>query len=150
MSWLWPNHIHPDLPLTRQERKTIHRNAWRLWSLDKWNIVLYLVLPASYLLLVPFVGDVGGVIARLIGVGGLACKLVRAAAHVTLLLTCYVAGGIILQRVRFAPCVRRATREQGYDVCDRCGYWLRGLDDTTDRCPECGARRQPPRKIENS
>ena len=33
-------------------------------------------------------------------------------------------------------------RELGYDVCRRCGYWLRGLSDTVERCPECGHERR--------
>jgi len=28
-------------------------------------------------------------------------------------------------------------------VCPRCGYWLRGLPEDEDCCPECGAKRQP-------
>ena len=147
MTRLWPDYIHRDLPLSKRERKAIHRNAWKLWSSDKWNIVLYLALPASYLLIVPFIGDVGGRVAKLIGVGGLSYKLFRAGAHLVLLLVCYVGGGAILQRARFAPCVYRATRQHGYDVCAKCGYWLKGLGDDISRCPECGTRREaaPPR-----
>ena len=43
---------------------------------------------------------------------------------------------------------RRATyaalQEMGYNVCLRCGYWLRGLGDNEMRCPECGWQREPP------
>lgn len=38
--------------------------------------------------------------------------------------------------------VRKAMRESGYDLCLGCGYELRGLDDTVERCPECGAPRE--------
>ncbi len=30
MSWVWPEYINRDLPLARQQRKAIHRDAWRL------------------------------------------------------------------------------------------------------------------------
>jgi hypothetical protein len=36
-----------------------------------------------------------------------------------------------------------ALRGLGYDVCVRCGYWLRGLGDDVKHCPECGAEREP-------
>ena len=55
---------------------------------------------------------------------------------------CFVVGGAVLQRFRFAPCVYRATRSHGHDVCRKCGYWLRGLGDNVKRCPECGAERE--------
>ncbi len=29
-------------------------------------------------------------------------------------------------------------RQSGYDICLECGYWLKGLDDSNYRCPECG------------
>ncbi len=34
-------------------------------------------------------------------------------------------------------------RLEGFDVCLKCGYWLRGLDDETTNCPECGTKREP-------
>ena len=37
---------------------------------------------------------------------------------------------------------RQAMSELGYELCPGCGYWLRGLPDDTDRCPECGAKRE--------
>lgn len=143
MSWIWPEYIHRDLLLTRQERKTIHRDAWRLWWASKWNIVLYLTLPAFYLTTVLFASDVGGRVARLIGARGLIHWLFRAGAPVALFVICFVLGGAILQRFRFAPCVYRATCNHGHDVCPKCGYWLRGLPEDIKRCPECGVTREP-------
>jgi len=142
MSWVWPEYIHPDLPLSREERRTIHRAAWRLWWRNRWNLALYLTLPAFFLLTVFFASDAGGRVAALLGAGGWLQRLFRAAAPVVLFAVCFVGGGAILQRVRFAPCVYRATRQQGCDVCARCGYWLHGLGDEITRCPECGAIRE--------
>ena len=36
-----------------------------------------------------------------------------------------------------------ALREMGYELCARCGYWLRGLGDDVKNCPECGAQCEP-------
>ena len=142
MSWIWPEYVNRELPLSKRERKAIHRDAWRLWSANKWNILLYLALLAFYLFTVFFASDLGGRLATLIGAGGLTNKLFRAAAPFVLFVMCFVLGGAALQRYRFAPCVYEATRRHGYDVCAKCGYWLKGLDDDITRCPECGRQRE--------
>lgn len=142
MSWVWPEYINRELPLSKQQRKAIHRDAWRLWWANKWNVAIYLVLPACYLLLVLVASDVGGWVATFLGASGLIHKLFRAAAPVILFLACFVLGGAALRRYRFAPCVYRATREHGHDVCLRCGYWLRGLPEDSSHCPECGTERE--------
>jgi hypothetical protein len=94
-----------------------------------------------YVLAVFFAGDAGGGVARWLGASGWVHKLFRAAGPFVLFVLCFVLGGAVLQRLRFAPCVYRALRGHGYDVCTRCGYWLRGLGDDISRCPECGTPR---------
>lgn len=42
----------------------------------------------------------------------------------------------------YGPHLRRAMRDVGWEVCIKCGYSLRGLEDVK-RCPECGAQREP-------
>ena len=34
-------------------------------------------------------------------------------------------------------------RLEGFDICLKCGYWLRGLGDEIRNCPECGTKREP-------
>ncbi len=34
-------------------------------------------------------------------------------------------------------------RLEGFDICLKCGYWLRGLGDEITNCPECGTKREP-------
>ena len=143
MSWIWPEYINRELSLTRKERKAVHRDAWKLWWADKRNVALYLTLPASYLLTVFFASDVGGRVATFIGASGMIHRLFRAGAPFVLFVICFVVGGAVLQRSRFAPCVYQATRRHGYDVCIKCGYWLRGLSADIQHCPECGAGREP-------
>jgi hypothetical protein len=141
---IWPSYVDPHLPVTKEDRKAIHREAWRLWAGNKWNIALYLCLPLAYVLGIPLVRDVAGMAAALLGAGGLAIRLSRAAALVLLTVACFVIGGVVLQRYRFAPLVYRATHRRGFDVCLKCGYWLRALPQG-ERCPECGAERGPRR-----
>ena len=42
----------------------------------------------------------------------------------------------------FGPHLRRAMRDVAWEVCIKCGYSLRGLEDVK-WCPECGAKREP-------
>ena len=39
--------------------------------------------------------------------------------------------------------LRRLLRQGGYEVCMRCGCWLRDLTDDEQQCPVCGAPREP-------
>ena len=143
MSWIRPDYINRDLPLTAKDRKAIYRSAWKLWWGNKSNIVVYLTLPACYLLAVPFASDAASGIATLLGASGPIHRLFRVAGPVMLPVLCFIVGGAVLQRYRFAPCVYRAVRLYGYDVCTGCGYWLTRLSDRVKRCPECGTEREP-------
>ncbi len=142
MSWIWPDHIPRDLALQRPERKAVHGDAWRLWWANRWNLVIYLTLPTLYLAAVPFASDAAGSLAALLRADATAQKAARAAGPFLLFVLCFVIGGMILQRCRFAPCVYRALRQRGHDVCLKCGYWLRGLNENISRCPECGRQRE--------
>lgn len=143
MSWIWPQYVHRDLGLSPQQRRAVRRDAWKIWAGDRKNILLYLTLPVAYLIAVPFASDVGGAAAKLVNAGGWLYRPARAAAPVVLFVLCFVGGGAMLQRYRFAPCVYRAMRQNGYDVCVGCGYWLKGLGAESKNCPECGAARPP-------
>lgn len=47
----------------------------------------------------------------------------------------------LVGKYTWKPLVCAELREMGYDVCPRCGYWLRGLNDDVQQCPECGEAR---------
>lgn len=142
MSRLWPSYIEPELALDKTQRKVIHRDAWRLWLGNRWNLFIYIIYIPLGLLVMIIARDLLGLLASTIDAGGLAYKGARIAGLVLGLAGYFVLGGVILQRWRFAPCVWRSLRARGHDVCPRCGYWLRDLPDDEDRCPECGARRE--------
>jgi len=142
MSWLWPDYINRDLPLTEKERKVVYRDAWKLWWANKWNMALHLTFCLVCLFAMLNAADFGGWLASSVGIGGFPHKACRAASLLFVLIAAAVVIRAVLGRYRFAPCVYRATRRQGYDVCGKCGYWLKGLSDEIKRCPECGAARE--------
>ena len=47
----------------------------------------------------------------------------------------------LLGRWSWRPTVILLVRGRGIEVCFGCGYWLRGLDEATECCPECGRVR---------
>lgn len=48
----------------------------------------------------------------------------------------------IIMRHRLKKHLLQALRHHGYELCPKCGYWLRGLDGRVKNCPECGAKRE--------
>jgi hypothetical protein len=127
MSWIWPDYIHRDLPLTKQERKAIYRDAWKLWWGNRWNLALYMAFCLAGFLALLNAAEFGGWVAGSMGISGLPLKVCRAATLLMVLLAAAIFMRAVLGRYRFAPCIYQATREHGYDVCAKCGYWLRGL-----------------------
>jgi hypothetical protein len=142
MTRLWPTYIEPELALDEAQRKAIHRDAWRLWFADRWNLIIYIIYIPLGLLVMIAARDLLGLLASVIGAGGTAYSATRIAGLVLGLVGYFVLGGAVLQRWRFAPCVWRALRARGHDVCPKCGYWLRDLPDDVHHCPECGAQRR--------
>ena len=63
--------------------------------------------------------------------GGLACILVM------WLFLCVSYGVLCREEVFYF------LRRKGFNVCSRCGYWLRELPDDIAKCPECGTQREP-------
>jgi len=140
MGWFRTTYIDPALPLQKEQRALIHGDAWRLWSANPWNAVLYVFVLLLSIVLAFIVGEaVNLVLGRPAGSGFHSASLIATAIAVVLF---GVFGASLLQRFRFRACVYRALRERGYDVCMRCGYWLRDLPEDAVCCPECGTQRE--------
>ena len=128
VSFLAPDYLDRDLPLSVDDRKEVRRQAWKLWLANRWNLLLYVV-----------------VIAAINVLGDLALREFRTRAGqmtwwhwliAALIFFAVLYGCImILQRWRFAPLARRIVREQGFNICHKCGRWLR--EETA--CPRHGA-----------
>ena len=44
----------------------------------------------------------------------------------------------LMRRPWYASAFRRELCRRGHPVCISCGYWLRGLNQKSKHCPECG------------
>jgi hypothetical protein len=129
MNPLAPDYLDRDLPLSKADRKEIRRQAWGMWFHDRRNLAISIVAILAYNLaangawmgyrqFVPQPARSQQMVAAMVFVIGLYALI------------------LLLQRWRFAPLVRTVTRGQGFNVCLRCGTWLR--ETGIDRCPGCG------------
>lgn len=134
LRWLVFDQFPPELGLTRQERA----QAARLANLHRKREPRYRGAHKMFLFaFLPFaalgIALMLAAIFRVLGSPGF---------WPVVYVVIYPALAWALYRSRL-PFVRRALRDMGYELCEECGYWLRGLGDKAANCPECGAARRP-------
>ena len=128
--WLFLDYVDPELSLSREARREVRRRARAVRHSLRPIDVLGALIPALAMgiaLLPWFVFSPRSPWFVLL--------LVSVQLPVTWVLITLVG------RIAWKPRVYAALRELGYDVCSRCGYWLRGLNDDVGHCPECGSER---------
>lgn len=136
--WLLLGYVHTQLPISREERRAVEKRANAIAGRRKFFV--FKLATVSVILLGGFVGC-GPIAAvwlwRQQGfhpIFALIVGVMTAAFGV-------VAYSMLVWRWYTLP-MRQALNELGYNVCVRCGYWLRDLDPDTPSCPECGAPRR--------
>jgi hypothetical protein len=133
MAW-YGSYIDPTLPLKLNERRLLHKAAWKKWYQNKANCTLYGVGLATSITIFIFLPDI---IEGLVGLTHWSVTVTAFTIYLAMLVGLY----LIMPHFRFAPCVYAELRKQGFDVCLKCGYWLKDLDNTIKNCPECGNQR---------
>jgi len=132
MSFLAPDYYDRELPLTKEDRKEVRRQTWKRWFAQRVNLSLYIVVIVAVNVIAEsawraFKRGVGQPAWWHWVIAGLLIVIVL---YATLLL---------LQRWRFAPLARRVVREQGFNICLKCGRWLKDSPRDATTCPRCGA-----------
>ena len=139
LRWLLFDYADPALPLSFWKRQKL---AWRpipIWKLPKavsrtrLLFALGIVLPGIVFL--PLFNIAAAEVAfSLTGVG----------LFVPLLLFVPIVWtwGCLLYGLVSRPEHYHRIRLEGFDICLKCGYWLRGLGDEITNCPECGTMRE--------
>ncbi len=137
LRWLLGNFTDPQYKLSRRDQHRLSMAAhkkylsWRrYWGYSVVVIAVPIGLAYRF-----------GIPAALgwLGLSGQTSAHTWAFAVVSLLVWPYSAWAY---RTLYIKPVRRAMRDHGYDLCVACGYELRGLGDTVERCPECGSWRE--------
>jgi DNA-directed RNA polymerase subunit RPC12/RpoP len=147
----WYGHptVDPRLKkkLPRGDRRALRRRV--LAELRWWQRVIIVICLVIFL--VPVIVVAHAMVSLFTG---LAESVWATSEWPTLVIIFAAAGAVIVARVIlgriYGRPVRRALRQEGYEVCVRCGDWLRDLTDREKRCPLCGAERQPMARSEKS
>lgn len=132
MNWIWQGMLPPELELTPRQRSAVLQGAARKApkSLRVWTLLAILVPIGLGMFVMPQVG-----LSR------------SAAGHLPpwiLFLLAFLPGPIVgaivvlMQRRAIRRHLHAALNEIGCRTCATCGYWLKGLDDLQQACPECG------------
>ncbi len=140
LRWLLFDYADPDLPLSFWKRQKI---AWRLvliWKLPRsarrGRIVFVLAFAVPQILVVSS-------LPRLIdGFANAWFAGTWPLAIVALAVALWIWGCILYGLLSRAEHYHRI-RLEGFDICLKCGYWLRGLAEDVTNCPECGTKREP-------
>lgn len=141
LRWLLFDYADPDLPLSFWERNKL---AWRHIPFRKlpvslrWRrIVFGLGTGLPSIVAVPLaIMATTALESRIGGVGQFIPLLLLLAAPTFWIWACVVYG-LVLRPEHY-----HRIRLEGFDVCLKCGYWLRGLGEEITNCPECGAKRE--------
>ena len=142
MNWRWLlyDYIPPELKISRDFRKGIRKKVRSDWHLLLGKdgllcLFIWLISLTGCFYLLDW-------LMNIVNASGLMM------AAFTKVITIWTFAGVVYfsHCLIFSPLSARRTyeilRQSGYDVCAQCGYWLKGLDETTDHCPECGTKRE--------
>ncbi len=148
MNWRWLlfDYIDPAIELSRSVRSQIRRDALRQIRSARSSLpmsarpsrlvsIATALIPATAMLLVllPWF------------LLGMSLAITPAILLGQVVLSWFLLA--LLGRLSWRPTVIMMMRRRGIEVCFGCGYWLRGLDEATECCPECGrARDDMPRE----
>ncbi len=140
LRWLWLDLFYPQLGLTLQQRSRIFASSHAMSTMknsgerhhSRWFDVAQVLAPSIFAF-APLIGWT--ILGKPMGWLGMGILVTVSVLSMWIVVAW-------LGRITWRPRVCAALREQGYDVCTKCGYWLRGLPLETANCPECGTQRE--------
>ena len=125
--------IDPAVPLSKEHRKRILSDLVRKDRFLPSNPITRTVFKMWW-----FVAPIGYFLLHMFGFPWWVAALGAGAA----MYLCAIIVGWLTDEQSAAE-VRREVRRYGWEVCVKCGYWLRGLPADEPHCPECGSPREP-------
>ena len=141
IKWWSLGMLGDGITLSREQRRTVNRRAFVDFLRHPLRVAAFFGVQMVPVLLLTVVGQnaapllIGptGPVNHFMLIVNLALLAYFVAQMVTALWVC---------RNLYGPHLRRAMRDVGWEVCFKCGYSLRELENVK-RCPECGAKREP-------
>jgi rubrerythrin len=139
LRWLVFDFVDPELKLSRAQRRLVTARAFAARG-SKARVIVASVA-ASLAWVIPMLA-VTISFARAWGAGAGPSPLALELPFLAVVPVLWVANcAAVAWAVR--PAVQQSLLAFGYELCRRCRYQLRGLDEYRESCPECGARRVP-------
>lgn len=136
LRWLVFDYVDPELHLMPEQRKRVRRRG--LLSANEadkqtgWGPAMFAALTPGLAMLLGMVVYFAFFRTSLIGIA----VMLGVQIAITWIVFAFIG------RFTWRPLVCAELRRMGHEVCPACGYWLRGLGDHVQRCPECGNRRE--------
>jgi hypothetical protein len=127
-------YIDESIPVDRETKRTIRRSAWRLWNRNPVNGLIFGIGLLTPIFVFPWISRQLAPVQSWTGIPDFLLTFSLYVVYLLALLIC-------MRRWRYAPYVYDELRDRGFDVCLKCGYWLKDLDNTVKNCPECGKER---------
>ncbi len=140
LRWLVFDFIDPDLKLSRAQRRLVTARAFS--ARGSKTRVIVAGIAASLAWVIPMLA-VTLYFARGPWAAGSRPSLL--ALELPLLVIAPVLWIANSAAVAWAvrPAIQQSLQAFGYELCRRCGYQLRGLEEYREACPECGTERSP-------
>ena len=135
-----------EIPMSRDEQANLHDTAVNNLKRDRrFRVFSFLFVIPIFFIYSIICYFIVPVILRFTQYTTLAGLVLGTIVGVPMVLSAYA-----IQRPMYRYHLRRLCRERSYEICMKCGYYLRGLDDEMTKCPECGAKREvmPEREAE--
>jgi hypothetical protein len=151
LRWLWRDYVDPQLSLTPRERKILRERVIQLMfggsneqKKQMRGSSIGTVIPLRWIALLEAFAPSVVMLLMVLPILMFQNRLTWWfwASQVAYMAVIWIVMAFFGRYTR-RPAVNIALRELGYDVCLRCGYWLRGLGQEIKHCPECGKEREP-------
>lgn len=130
---LWIDHA---MPLDKRDRRRVFRLAQKQWFKNGLNCTIYGLGLGISMMVFFFLPRT---LESILGSHTWYITMIAFVVYLGMLAVVIY----ITMRFRFSPCIFAQLRIKGFDVCPRCGYWLKDLDKNILNCPECGTHRTP-------
>jgi len=137
--WMVRRYTGAHVTLSADELKQLEQRCNEIVTAQQRRFWIIILLTAITTALMAALGGrlIGPVIAAWTGFNRDWCTGVS--AIVLAILT--ISAWMFIYTLLYVRPLRRALSELGYEVCEKCGYWLNALPETTQQCPECGTPR---------
>lgn len=124
----------PQLAISKQEKNLILGAASSEWMRNKRNLIFYAIAVIAWATCIVLVRVFLSNITP-------SSTLFAVLLWIFYFIIFFVGSHYLVFHIRFRPYLYQELRNRGYDICEKCGYILIDIPESSERCPECGTTR---------